>query len=170
MFSSLIPSHLWKVTKFLFKICQFKFLVMTDKNIFVYKPFLSLNISDFSFSVYFLYKNCTPPSWKHPYLSLQPPSETLKSKNWDPVKPLLFENVVEGSTPYEVCLNLTIMTQFIWAPLFKSCEICHEITLLDKWSRKYCIVTFTFTSHKCQKWRHQHLGTFHIFIFHIRCV
>ena len=136
MFSSLIPSHLWKVTKFLFKICQFKFLVMTDKNIFVYKPFLSLNISDFSFSVYFLYKNCTPPSWKHPYLSLQPPSETLKSKNWDPVKPLLFENVVEGSTPhekgrrgahYEVCLNLNIMTQFTWAPLFKSCKICHKI-------------------------------------------
>ena len=46
-FSSLIPSHHLKVTKFLVKICQFKFLVMTEKNIFVYKHFLSLNISDF---------------------------------------------------------------------------------------------------------------------------
>ena len=39
--------HLLKVTKFLVKISQFKFLVMTEKNIFVYKH-LSLNISDFS--------------------------------------------------------------------------------------------------------------------------
>ena len=30
-FSSLTPSHLLKVTKFLVKISQFKFLVMTDK-------------------------------------------------------------------------------------------------------------------------------------------
>ena len=37
-----------KVTKFLVKICQFEFLVMTEKNIFVYNFFLSLNISDFS--------------------------------------------------------------------------------------------------------------------------
>ena len=41
------PSYLLKVTKFLVKISQCKFLVMTEKNIFVYKPFLSLNISDF---------------------------------------------------------------------------------------------------------------------------
>ena len=36
------------VTKFLVKISQFKFLAMTKKNIFIYKLFLSLNISDFS--------------------------------------------------------------------------------------------------------------------------
>ena len=47
-FSSLTPSYLLKVTKFLVKISQFEFLVMTEKNIFVYKLFLSLNISDFS--------------------------------------------------------------------------------------------------------------------------
>ena len=45
---SLIPSYLLKVTKFFCKISQFEFLVMTEKNIFAYKLFLSLNISDFS--------------------------------------------------------------------------------------------------------------------------
>ena len=47
-FLSLTPSYLWKVTKFLVKFSQFEFLVMTEKNISVYKLFLSLNISDFS--------------------------------------------------------------------------------------------------------------------------
>ena len=42
---------------FLVKISQFKFLVMTEKNIFVYKLFLWLNILDFSL---FLCKNCNP--------------------------------------------------------------------------------------------------------------
>ena len=37
-----------KVTKCLVKLSQFKFLVNADKNIFVYKLFSSLNISDFS--------------------------------------------------------------------------------------------------------------------------
>ena len=46
-FPSLTPSYLLKVTKFLGKISQFEFLVMTEKNIFAYKLFLSLNISDF---------------------------------------------------------------------------------------------------------------------------
>ena len=34
--------------KYLVKLSPFKFLVKTDKNIFVYKLFSSLNISDFS--------------------------------------------------------------------------------------------------------------------------
>ena len=46
--SFLNPFYLLKITKFLVKISQFEFLVMTEKNIFVYKLFLSLNISDFS--------------------------------------------------------------------------------------------------------------------------
>ena len=46
--SLLTPSYFLKVTKFLVKISQFKLLVMTEKSIFVYKPFLSLNISGFS--------------------------------------------------------------------------------------------------------------------------
>ena len=33
------PSHILKVTKFLVEISQLKFLVMTEKNIFVYKYF-----------------------------------------------------------------------------------------------------------------------------------
>ena len=43
-----MPSYLLKVTKFLGKISQLKFLVMTEENIFVYKFFLALNISDFN--------------------------------------------------------------------------------------------------------------------------
>ena len=35
-----ISSHVLKVTKFLVKISQFKFLVMAEKNIFVYKLFV----------------------------------------------------------------------------------------------------------------------------------
>ena len=50
-------SYLLKVTKFLGKISQFEFLVMTEKNIFAYKLFLSLNISDFNL---FLCENCNP--------------------------------------------------------------------------------------------------------------
>ena len=48
-FSFLTSSYHSKETKFLVKISQFECLVMTEKNIFVYKLLLSLNISDFSF-------------------------------------------------------------------------------------------------------------------------
>ena len=37
-----------KGTKLLLKISQFKFLVMTEKNIFIYKIIFSLDISDFN--------------------------------------------------------------------------------------------------------------------------
>ena len=57
-FSSVIPSYLLKITKFLGKISQFEFLVMREKNILAYKLFLSLNISDFNS---FLCENCNPP-------------------------------------------------------------------------------------------------------------
>ena len=56
-FFVLNPSYLLKVTKFLVKISKFEFLVMTEKNIFVYK-LLSLNISGFTL---FLCKNYNPP-------------------------------------------------------------------------------------------------------------
>ena len=46
---TLTPSYPLKVTKFLVKIFQFEFLVMTEKNIFVYKLFLSINTSDLFF-------------------------------------------------------------------------------------------------------------------------
>ena len=54
-FSSFAPSYLLKVTKFLNKISQFAFLVMTEQSILVYKRFLSK------------VKNST-----HPALSQQP--------------------------------------------------------------------------------------------------
>ena len=40
--------YLLKLTKFVGKISQFEFLVMTEKNVFAYKLLLSLNISDFN--------------------------------------------------------------------------------------------------------------------------
>ena len=69
-FSSVVPSYLLKVTKFLGKISQFEFLVMTEKNIFAYKLFLSLDISDFNS---FLCENCNRSWKKSPPLSQQPP-------------------------------------------------------------------------------------------------
>ena len=64
---------------------------MTKKSIFVYHLFLSLNIPDFSL---FFYKNCNPPLKKvTPSFPLPP------SKNYSPVRPPLFENLVGGSTP-----------------------------------------------------------------------
>ena len=90
-FSSLTPSYLLKVAKFLVKISQFEFLVMIEKNIFAYKLFLSLNISDFNL---FLMWKLQPPEKSHPPLSQQNPS-----KSWSPVKLPLFENLVGGSTP-----------------------------------------------------------------------
>ena len=68
---------------------------MTEKNIFVYKLFLSLNISDLCclFDLCFLWKNCNPPEKNHPSFPATP------SKYCDPVKPLLFENLIGGPPP-----------------------------------------------------------------------
>ena len=88
-FFILTPYHLLKATKLLIKISRFKFLVMTEKNIFVYKLFLSFNISDFS--LFFMSR--LQSSLKKVTVSHQPPS-----KNWDPVKPPLTENLGGGST------------------------------------------------------------------------
>ena len=67
-FLSLTPSYLWKVTKFLVKISQFEFLVTTEKNIFVCKLFLPLNISDFSL---FFVKTATTSEKSYPFFSCQ---------------------------------------------------------------------------------------------------
>ena len=53
--SAVTPTYLLKVTKLLAKISQFEFVVMTDKNIYVYKSFSLLNISVVSL---FFMKNC----------------------------------------------------------------------------------------------------------------
>ena len=49
-FLFLSPPYLLKITKLLVKVSQLEFFVMTEKNICVYKLFLSLNISDFNLS------------------------------------------------------------------------------------------------------------------------
>ena len=51
-FSSFTSSYFLKVTKLLGNMSQFELLVMTEKNIFSYRLFLSLNISDFN--LYFM--------------------------------------------------------------------------------------------------------------------
>ena len=69
------------------------FLVMTVKNIFVYKLFLLLNISNFS--LFFFLKKLEPPTEKNtPLFSSNPPLkvEVLSSLP-------LFENLVGGSNP-----------------------------------------------------------------------
>ena len=80
-FSSLIPSYLLKVTKFLGKISQFDFLVMTEKNNFAYKPFSPLNISDFNQLFMWQFQ----PPWK-----ITPSFPATPSKSWGPVKPHAF--------------------------------------------------------------------------------
>ena len=68
---------------------------MTEKNIFVYKLFMLLNISNLSLFVCFFCKNCTPTPWKNlPPIFQQPPSQS-----WSSVKPPFFENLVRGSIP-----------------------------------------------------------------------
>ena len=82
------PHLILNITKLLVKISQFKFLVVTEKNIFVYKPYLSLNNSDFT--LFFNVKTAGPLKKGHPALSQQPPL--------NPVKLPLFERLVGGST------------------------------------------------------------------------
>ena len=77
-FSSLTPSHLLKVNKFLVKISQFKF--------FVGKTLLFISIFCFRF-VYFLCKNWNPlKKVTPPHLPTPSSPLILLSKNWDPVK------------------------------------------------------------------------------------
>ena len=83
-FSSLTSSYCWKGTKFFVKISWFISLVMTEKNIFLYKLFLWLSISDSSL---FFCKNFTPPSFLKK-VSLSFPAIPLSKLR--PVKPSPF--------------------------------------------------------------------------------
>ena len=82
-----------KVTEFLVKISQFKHLVITERNIFAYKLFLSLNISDFTFYV----KIANPPCPLKKVTLLLPSNPLLKVEVLS--SPAIFENLVGGSTP-----------------------------------------------------------------------
>ena len=87
IFSSLTPSYLLKVTKFFLKFSQFEFLVMAGKNIFVYKFFLSLNIS--GFSLFLLWKLQLLPWKKLTPLFQQPPLKVEVLSSTTPPPPLL---------------------------------------------------------------------------------
>ena len=66
---------------------------MTEKNIFAYKPILSLNISDFNI---FLCENCNPR-----LINVTPSFPATPSKSRGPVKHPLYENMVGGSIHYD---------------------------------------------------------------------
>ena len=99
--------YLLKITKFFVKIPHFEFLVMTEKNIFVYKPFLTLNVQ---ILIYFLRENCNPPPEKgHPLFPSNSPLkfEVLSSPNFwkiwlavqrPPLPPIPLQN--EGGAHY----------------------------------------------------------------------
>ena len=76
---------------------QFKFLVMTEINIFFYNFFLSLNISVFSL---FLIQKLQPPH-PHPPPRKESPhlSQQRPSKKWDPVKPSHFSKFSRRLNP-----------------------------------------------------------------------
>ena len=85
-----------------------------------------------------------------------------------PPLPFFFENLVGGSplptggAHYEVCSNLKIMAQLIWAPLLKSWNIYHEIDA--------SFTSSLATNAESDGWQHQNLNTFDIFTFHIKCI
>ena len=93
---------------------QFEFLVMTEKNIFAHKLFLSLNTSDFNL---FLCENCNTPEKSHPP-PLFPRKPPLKVKVLS--SPPLLENLVGGSTPLQkggrcpLWFSVSIMGMFVY--------------------------------------------------------
>ena len=81
---------------------------MTEKNIFTYKRFLSLNISDFNL---LLSENCTPsPEKRH-----SPLSQQSLSKSCGTVKPPIFDNLIGGSpsTPPPLQKGKGVPTMFL---------------------------------------------------------
>ena len=115
------PSYLLKVTKFFIKISQFEFIVMTEKNIFVYKLFLLSNISDLS--LFFFCKNCNLPLKKvtslfssNPPLKVEVLSRPPFLKIWDKVHPLPPQQ--KGGAHYDMSLsNKCYTTSFFYYPL-----------------------------------------------------
>ena len=78
---------------------------MTEKNIFAYKIFLSLNISDSIFV-----KIATPPP--------PPMKKATPSKSWGPTKSPLFENLIRGSTPSRKGAGVHTMMYFMFLLYF----------------------------------------------------
>ena len=122
------------MTKFLGKISQFEFLVMTEKNIFVYKLLLLLNISDFNL---FYVKVATPLKKVTTSFPANP------SKGWGPVKPALFWKFGWRLTPLlprlqkEGCVCacpryvfITLIITNFWKFQFNYYELFNEENLL----------------------------------------
>ena len=90
------PYHINRHSKGLFShnspFWIFEFLVVKEKNIFAYKPFLTSNTSDFD--LFFMWK-LQLSSWK----KSSPISQQFTSKSWGPVKPPILQNLVGGSMP-----------------------------------------------------------------------
>ena len=74
-FSSLTQFDLLKITKFLVKVSQFEFFVMTEKNIFIYRRSCH---KQFQILVYLLRKKCIIPLKRSP--PSFPPTPPLKIK------------------------------------------------------------------------------------------
>ena len=92
---------------------------MAEKNIFVYKLSLSLNISDFS--LFFMYKTATFSEKVYPSFPVTP------SKNSEPLKPtrplFFFENLVWGLTPPEKAgSQKQEFTFYFWKTIYLSTE------------------------------------------------
>ena len=66
---------------------------MTEKNIFAYQLFLSLNISDFNL---YICENCN-----RLLIKVNPSFAATPSKSCGPVKHSIYENMVGGSTRYD---------------------------------------------------------------------
>ena len=127
----------FKVTRFLGQISQFEFLVMTEKNIFAYKLFFSLNISDFNL---FLCENCIPLK-KSPSLSQQPPLkvEVLSSP------PPFLKIWLEAQTP---CRKGGVPTMWMSASVIT----CNSLTGLIRYRPKKEVELDKFTGFTLQLW------------------
>ena len=118
-------SHFLKETKFLVKISLFEFLVMTEKNVFVYKCKCH---EIFQIFVYFLCKNWNPLKKK---ITRSFPA-TL-SKNWDPVN--------TSPPPFRTLLSLSQFYYFgfiyLFSPYYLFCSC-----FLSIWKLWCCCFSF----------------------------
>ena len=89
-FSSSTPCYLLKVTKFCVKISQFEFLVMTEKNIVVYKLFCH---QIFQILIYLFFKIATPLK----KVTSSFPATPLSKLRTCQAPPPVFENLVGGT-------------------------------------------------------------------------
>ena len=125
-----MPSYLLKVTKFLGKIFQFEFLVMTEKRIFPFKLFLSLNISDFNLF------HATSACLKSPLLSQQPPPKAEVLPNTPFMKIRLEAQLPTPLAERRGVPAILIQGQPEMKPLFPSCDTHRPSLYYSKTSKR----------------------------------